>query len=166
MDAEPLELPDVLCDLGRSEWPWPDNSVDEAVASHILEHLPGESFFHFMRELYRVCKHNATVKVALPWPRHDIYINDPTHYRPITPGTLILFSPRYIDELAKKGQYLTNFGARTGTNFELAKEIQYCFDQSIDVQGSDPVTLDYRVRHEWNIIQEWHGVLRVVKERL
>lgn len=134
------------------------------MASHVLEHLPGESFFHFMRELYRVCKHGATVKVSLPWPRHDLFLNDPTHCRPILPATLIMFSPRYIAELAARKQYLTDFGTRCGVNFELAKEIQYCFDPSIDPRTEDPVTLDYRIKHENNIIMEWQGVLKVIKE--
>jgi hypothetical protein len=44
-----------------------------------------------MREIYRVCRHDAVVHVVVPHPRHDDFINDPTHVRPITPEVLSLF---------------------------------------------------------------------------
>src|SRR5262245_23385575 len=43
----------------RKRWPWKDNSVDEAVSSHFLEHLTGPERAHFANELYRVLKPGA-----------------------------------------------------------------------------------------------------------
>jgi hypothetical protein len=44
-----------------------------------------------IRELYRVCAPNALVRILVPHPRHDDFINDPTHVRAITPVLFTLF---------------------------------------------------------------------------
>jgi SAM-dependent methyltransferase len=150
----------VLCDLGAERWPWPDSSVDKAVASHVLEHLPGDSFFRFLQELYRVTKHGAVTTVILPHPRHDIYLGDPTHVRPVLPATLIMFSPRYVKEMAERGIFLTSFGERYGVNFELDPVVKYRFDPMVDTKDPE---LDWKARHLNNVIFEWHGELRTVK---
>lgn len=160
VDSEAFENPDVVCDLGAERWPWPDSSVDAAHCSHVLEHLPGETFFHFLRELYRVLKPGAPVKLILPWPTHDIFRNDPTHVRAVMPATMIMFSRKYIDLLREQGKYLTDFGARNGINFELDPKIQYKFGEGVD---ADDPELEWKAQHLNNIIFEWQGVMRAVK---
>ncbi len=159
VDSDPFVTPDQLVDLG-GPWPWDDSSVDEAWCSHVLEHLPGETFFHFLRELYRVLKPDAPVKLILPWPTHDIFRNDPTHVRMVTPSTMIMFSRKYIDILAKRDMILTDFGRRNGVNFELDPKILYKFDESVD---PDDPELDWKSKHLNNIIFEWHGTMRAIK---
>jgi predicted SAM-dependent methyltransferase len=39
VDCRPLPGVDVVCDLEQIPWPWKDNSVDEVLMSHFLEHL-------------------------------------------------------------------------------------------------------------------------------
>lgn len=159
VDSQPLENPDLVVDLGREVWPWPDNSVDSAVASHVLEHLPGQSFFHFLKELYRVCKPGATVEIVLPHPRHDIFLQDPTHARPVMPGTLAMFSKAYVEGLAAKGQSLTPFYKYISVDFDLTN-VRYVFDASVDM--GDP-ELSWKAKHLNNIIFEWQATLVAVK---
>lgn len=159
-----LEKPDVLADLGQ-RWPWPDNYADGARASHVMEHLPGEVFYTFLRELYRVCKPGAKVDIALPWPTHDIFRNDPSHCRQIMPGTMILFSNRYIKMMADKGIYLTNFAARIGVDFDLDPKVKYRFDECVkpgEADLGDPEFL-WKMRHLNNFVSEWSGTMTVVK---
>lgn len=88
--------PDVLFDLETFPWPWETNSVDKVVLNHVLEHL-GETtklYLNIIKELYRICKPNADILVVVPHPRHDNFISDPTHVRPITPEGLVLFSKK------------------------------------------------------------------------
>jgi SAM-dependent methyltransferase len=106
--------PDVVCDLGKERWPFENSVATDVRASHVLEHLPGESFFHFMREMYRVCAPGAKVEIVVPHPRHDLFLNDPTHYRPITPTLLALFSREVVDEAAGA---LTPFAHYNGVDF-------------------------------------------------
>jgi hypothetical protein len=87
---------DLKCDLEVFPWPWPDNSVAEVQLIHVLEHLGAETgtFIGIMKELYRVCEDGALIHIAVPHPRHDNFISDPTHVRPIVPMTMQLFSKR------------------------------------------------------------------------
>lgn len=163
VDFESIEGPDVVCDLGREVWPWPDNSVDGATASHLLEHLPGDTFVHFLQQLYRVCKNGALVNLVLPHPRHDIFLNDPTHVRPVMPATILLLSPRYVKLMEKSGLFLTDFGTRWGVNFELDPKILYKFDPTIDTKLTQPTELEWMAKHYSNIILEWLGTMKVVK---
>ena len=159
VDFEPMECPDVVLDL-NGPWPWPDSSVDEVFASHVIEHIPpGHQFMHFMYELWRVCKPGAEVKVILPHPRHDIFLNDPTHVHAIMPGTLAMFSKAYTEALALQGQRLTPFWKYLGIDFGMGS-VRYWFDPAVDREDPE---LEWKAKHLSNIIQEWGTTLTVVK---
>lgn len=160
VDSCALEAPDVLCDLGLEHWPFDDNSMDEGLASHILEHLPGEQFFHFLRELYRVSKPGAKTTIWLPHPSHDIFLQDPTHCRPVLPGTMVMFSRRHVEALAKKGRFLTPFYERIGVDFDFGPKVKYTFDPTVDKHDPE---LDWKAKHLRNIIFEWSSTLTAVK---
>jgi len=75
---------DVICDLGKHTWPWPDNSVEEVHCSHMVEHLTWVERVHFFNELYRVMKVGAKAQVIVPhWCSHRYY-GDPTHQAPMS----------------------------------------------------------------------------------
>ena len=149
----------MLCDLGTERWPFEDSSVDHLLAEHILEHLPGETFFHFLREAWRVGKNGAVLKVLLPHPRHDIFLNDPTHVRPVLPATFFGFSKKHMDALAARGLILTPFYKYHGIDFDLSS-VTYWFDEKVD--KNDP-TIEWRMKHEYNVIAQWGTTLTVVK---
>jgi len=99
VDFAPACAPDLVCDLEVFPWPWADSSIEEVVFNHSLEHL-GESsrtFLAMIKELYRICRHDARIIINVPHPRHDSFLNDPTHVRPITPGILYLFDRELND---------------------------------------------------------------------
>ena len=91
IDSNFKSNPDYCLDLETDILPFNDNSVDGIIAHHILEHL-GVGFFHCMQELYRVCSNKTILDIRVPHPRHDIFLIDPTHKRPIYPHTLDMFS--------------------------------------------------------------------------
>src|SRR5688572_13911022 len=73
---------DVVFDLATGRWPWKDNSVSEAHASHFVEHLDAKERTHFVNELYRVLKPGATAQIIVPhWASQRAY-GDPTHKWP------------------------------------------------------------------------------------
>jgi hypothetical protein len=96
LNVDKYGSPDLQCDLEQFPWPWPDNSVSEVWLIHVLEHLGREAdvFIGIMKELYRVCRDGAVIKIAVPHPRHDDFLNDPTHVRIVTPEVLGLFSKK------------------------------------------------------------------------
>ncbi len=94
VDHSALCKPDQLLDLENLSWPWEDSSVEEIVMSHVLEHL-GQNpkvFLGIIKELYRVLKPDALLRVTVPYPRSDGYLIDPTHVRPIMPQLFHLLS--------------------------------------------------------------------------
>ena len=91
-DKYPDAQPDLVMDLESFPWPIEDDTADEILLSHVIEHLGGHSdvFLGVMKELYRVCRPGAKIVIRVPDPRHDDYLSDPTHQRPVLPS---LFQP-------------------------------------------------------------------------
>lgn len=82
VDIRNFDGVDVVCDLGIQKWPWKDNSVTEAHASHFVEHLTGPERVHFANELHRVLKPDGKATVIVPhWASPRAY-GDVTHQWP------------------------------------------------------------------------------------
>lgn len=99
VDKFPSLTTDLVFDLETTPWPWADNSVDQVMLIHALEHM-GQStdgYLNIIQELYRVCRHGAEILIHVPHPRHDNYLGDPTHVRAITPQQLTLFDRQLND---------------------------------------------------------------------
>lgn len=121
--------PDLILDLENKSWPWADNSVSEVSMDHILEHL-GETkaqYFHVIKELYRVCSAGAIIQIRVPHPRHDNFIHDCTHVRPITPIGLAMFSVQRNLEAIANGGAETCLGLQLAVNFEV-KKVNYMLE--------------------------------------
>lgn len=164
IDFEPSEAPDMVINLGVEDWPFPTDSVDEALAHHILEHLTTDEFFHFMRELYRVLKPNAICSLALPHPRHNVYINDPTHQHPVTPDTIAMFcQANFRNMIEKTGGRLTPFFRYERIDFDMQGNLNCVLDERI--------TEEQRASGEWakmeirenNVVIEWRFCIKTVK---
>jgi SAM-dependent methyltransferase len=81
VNADSKRLPgvDVLCDFSRRPWPFRDDSFDEVVAVHVLEHLPDT--IRTMEELHRVTTAGARILIEVPHYKHSNAFRDPTHVR-------------------------------------------------------------------------------------
>lgn len=93
VDKSPACHPDLVFDVETQPWPWPTSSIEQVLFFHSLEHMAPDPnvYLGIIRELYRVCAPQARVRIVAPHPRHDDFINDPTHVRPITPMLFTLF---------------------------------------------------------------------------
>ena len=123
--------PDQVADLESFPWPWPDDSVDEVMLSHVLEHLGAatDTYLGIIQELYRVCRNGAEVTVIVPHPRHDDFLHDPTHVRAVTPGGLSMFSQALNREWIEKGLANTPLGLYLGVDFAI---------QSVNIDLDEP----------------------------
>ena len=85
LDADPALQPDLACVLGRDPIDLPDNSVDVAIAWHVLEHIgrQGESteWFQFWAEVYRVLTPGGLLYGECPYYTSVWAWSDPTHTR-------------------------------------------------------------------------------------
>jgi SAM-dependent methyltransferase len=72
----------VVCNLGEERWPFEDGSIEEAHASHMIEHLTQEQRVHFCNELARVLQKGGKCTIIAPhWGAARAY-GDPTHKWP------------------------------------------------------------------------------------
>ena len=169
VDKSPLSEPDQLVDLEATPWPWEDDSAQEIQLRHVLEHLGAttDGYLAIIKELWRICKPGAQVRIVVPHPRHDHYLNDPTHVRPITVQGLEMFSQKRNREWRKKGIPNTPLGLYLGVDFEIV---------SFDVLPDEPwrsrlqkgkinsAELQEAMRLYNNVIMETTIVMRAVKD--
>jgi len=120
-DKATLFQPDLMVDLERFPWPWPDSSAEEVLLNHVLEHLgqTPDTFIGVMKELWRVCAPGARVRVHVPDPRHETFLGDPTHVRPVTLDTLALFSQSFNRQTVADGAANTPLGLMHGIDFDI-----------------------------------------------
>ena len=161
--------PDVRHDLEEFPWPWGDDSVSEVRLIHVLEHLgtTPAKFLGVLDELYRVCRHGARLYIAVPHPRHDFFINDPTHVRAITPDTIRLSSKTLNRQWAKDGNANSPLGLHVDVDFEL-RDAEYLADEPYSQQLKDgKITKEdlFAAAERYNnVFFEIRMIVEVVKE--
>ena len=166
LDMDILCDPDYLCNIGKDKLPFPDNSVTAVKAHHILEHIPGDDFFHLIKELYRVCEDGAIIDVEVPHHRHDDFYGDPTHCRPFTVDTFRLFGKKYNQWHMDHFGSLTGFGMKCNVDLEVI-EYEHVFDplfQPIVDSIEDPHQREIYIRSTWNVIKYLCVKWQVVKD--
>lgn len=168
INVDKAHAPDVMHDLESFPWPWPDSSVDEIRAHHVLEHLGRETavFIGVMKEMYRVCKPGAKIEIVVPHPRHDDFLNDPTHVRPITLNVLALFSKSWNRKWEADGSANTKLALEHDVDFEpktealqLEPRIRQAFEAGHITQDG----LGVLIAERNNIVKAVHIELEVVK---
>ena len=122
VDNDSMCQPDVLADL-EQPWPFANDSVEFIVASHVLEHVggTGRTWIRLWQEIWRVCRPDARVEIHVPHPRHQNFLVDPTHARPIFPETIAMFDQRRNLEDLRAGGQETKLGLMHGIDLEVTK---------------------------------------------
>lgn len=163
IDSDPNCKPDHILNIETDNLPFDDNSVEEVICHHILEHL-GDGFFHFIKELYRVCSDQAVIDVRVPHPRHDIFLIDPTHKRPIYPDTLAMFSKKRNKADMEAGGCESTLGIMYDVDFEVI-DIDYVLNPFYHklFQTIPNEQCDFIVQSQNNVIQEIVMKLMVIK---
>lgn len=93
VDVSELVAPDVLCDLDRRPWPFPDDEFEEVLAYDVVEHLA--DVLAAFEEIHRVSRAGALVRVTAPHFSSANAYTDPTHRH--------LFGYRTLDYLTEEG---------------------------------------------------------------
>jgi hypothetical protein len=139
--------PDMVCDLEQFPWPWETDSVQEIVLSHVLEHL-GETrdiYLGIMKEMYRVCSHNALIHIFVPHPRHDHFLWDPTHVRPITVEGLQMFDQSLNRIWIEKKWANTPLGIYLGIDYRVSSTT-YVLDPMFQEKYQQGILNDSQIR--------------------
>ena len=84
IDIDPLVEPDHVLDMNKDKLPYENDSVDEILCSHMIEHL--DDMTNFYQECYRVLKHETgRLTVVTPHYLHESSWADPDHVWHIPP---------------------------------------------------------------------------------
>ena len=107
---------DIVADIDQCKdkpLPFDDNSIDEFLLSHVIEHLHNP--LPLMQELYRIATPDAVALIKVPHGSSDDAFEDPTHIRQYFHGSFGYFSQPFYwkadygyrgDWQAKKIQFL------------------------------------------------------------
>jgi len=168
IDIEASCNPDAVVDLEQLPWPWADNTVSHVLMSHVLEHLgqQREVYLGIIQELYRVCVDGALIEIHVPHPRHDHFLWDPTHVRPITVEGLLMFDKQTNLQWIQDNSANTPLAIYLGVDFRIDK-VNYMPDPVVKKQldsGEISVPLFLSLlRTQNNICQQIDIDWRVVK---
>ena len=168
VDNQPLCEPDTLADLEKFPWPFEESSAEEIVLSHVLEHLgvTTEIYFKIIQELYRVAAPGGLITITVPHPRHDEFLMDPTHVRPITADQFYLFSKKQTREWRGEGVANTPLANILDVDFDVAGVQSLPDDVWLAKLQSGEMTteeLAHMAMYQVNIIKEVTVELRAVK---
>jgi len=159
---------DIQHDLEKTPYPFKDNSVEEIILSHVLEHLgqDPEVFINIIKEFYRICKNQALIKIDVPHPRHESFLSDPTHVRPITALGLALFDRDLNEKWEKSGAANTPLALIHKVNFKI-ESVNFVIEDEIIKKYNegdlDKDKLDFMVKHYNNVVASLNIKWRVVK---
>ena len=81
-----------------------------------------------MKELYRICKNQAVISITVPHPRHDDFLSDPTHVRPITVPLLELYNKELNEQWQLQKGANSSLALIHNVDFRI-KYIRYDFEQ-------------------------------------
>jgi len=168
VDAQSQCDPDEVFDLEKTPWPWPDNCADEVQFIHALEHMGGDPqvFLEIVQEVYRISAPDCRIVVKVPHPRHDNFISDPTHVRPITPDTWRLFDCELNDQALSAGGSNTPLGRYLGVDLVLEEHgitLEEPFWSQYQRGEITNQTIEQLLRERNNIAREFSFVLRARK---
>lgn len=160
--------PNIVHDLEVFPYPFQDNSVDEIILSHVLEHIGQipDVFNEIIKELYRICKNGSSINITVPHPRHDDFISDPTHVRPITLRTLSMYDQKLNKIWEEKNASNTPLGLIHNVNFQILS-VNYVLDQRYQkLLNEKKITendlKEYSEKYN-NVIKEINLIWKVIK---
>lgn len=134
---------DIVTDLLKP-WPWGNESVDEARASHLVEHFTSMQRVHFVNELHRVLKPKAKATIICPhWASCRAY-GDPTHiWPPVSEFWFYYLSKKWrmgdpMDEkFVPNAPHTDHSMLPGGFNCDFESTWGYSFDNTLAVRSQD-----------------------------
>lgn len=152
VNVDIMQLPgvDVIADLNAcrtTKLPFEDNSVDQIVMSHVLEHIPDS--LALMDELYRIARPGAEFGIRVPHGASDDAWEDPTHVRAYFVGSWGYFSQpwHWRSDLAYSADWQT-------------EKVTYIVGHRF--AGWPAAEVIDRINTERNVVVEMQAILRKV----
>lgn len=169
VDSSSGSAADEIWDLEKTPWPWPSDCAEEVFFIHSLEHMGGDPkvFLAIMQELYRISKPGCRIHIHVPHPRHDNFLGDPTHVRPILPQMLKLFDRQLNEAWRAKGLSNTPLALYLGVDFRMTGQMTV-LDEPFATQFREGALSEAEVRRlvqrENNVANEYRMTLEARKD--
>ena len=93
MDKRKLPGVDVVHDVEVVPWPFPADTFDRIIMSHVMEHLKPWLVVDIMDEMWRVMKVGGVLMLSMPYAGSFGHWQDPTHVKPWNEATATYFDP-------------------------------------------------------------------------
>jgi ADP-heptose:LPS heptosyltransferase len=168
VDQWPEANPDLVMNLEQLPWKLADDCADEILLKHVLEHVGQSSntFLGIMQELYRISRPGALIRIHVPHPRHNDFIGDPTHVRPILPEMFHCFDLAAVETWQEAHLPGTPLAKYLKVDFEVAN-VQHHLTQywlKEHHEGRVDAAGIMRAIENYNNVVEWTDItLRVRK---
>jgi predicted SAM-dependent methyltransferase len=146
VDIAPGEGVDLVYDLEKFPWPFPDASVDEAICNHYIEHT--KDLISFMNELYRILKPGARCMINAPYYASMRAWQDPTHTRAISESTFLYYNKDWLTT-----NKLDHYPIHCDFDF------QYGYNITPDWANRSEEARNFAIRHYINVISDIQVVL-------
>jgi ubiquinone/menaquinone biosynthesis C-methylase UbiE len=96
MDNAPLAGVDVVHDLLSIPYPFPNDSADGIILSHVLEHFAFADMQVILSEAERILKPEGWVTISVPHALSPAYYSDPTHISRFNFETFFYFAEGHV----------------------------------------------------------------------
>jgi predicted SAM-dependent methyltransferase len=146
VDCVKTDAVDIVHDLETYPYPFDNDSVDEIVISHFVEHV--HDLMSFFNELYRILKPGAKCTVVSPYYTSIRAVQDPTHVRGICETTFIYYNREW-----RVNNGLDHYPITADFDFTYG----YAFYPEW-VNRSEEARL-FAIQHYWNVVMDIHVVL-------
>ena len=168
VDKDPACEPDRVFDLEVFPWPFPDEAATEIELSHVLEHLGStpKIYLAIIKELYRISKPNGRIRILVPHPRHDSFLADPTHVRPILAQSFQLFNKALNREWLATGKSNTPLALQLDVDFEIVRvnhELEQHWTDRIQAGTITEAELETEIGMYGNVVKQTTIELQVIK---
>lgn len=137
---------DVVWDLEKFPWPFPDNSVDEIVCNHYIEHT--KDLIAFMNELYRIMVPGGSALIRAPYYNSMRAWQDPTHTRAISEATFLYYNKGW-----REANKLDHYPITCDFDYS------YGYDFTPDWAMRSEEAKAFAVRHYTNVVMDIQAVL-------
>ncbi len=152
LDHAALPGVDVICDLElcqETPLPFEDDSIDEFLLSHVLEHI--RNSMPLMQDLHRVARPGALARIRLPHGASDDAWEDPTHVRSYFQQSFGYFSQPFY--------WRADYGYRG----DWQPEKLYLIVNKQAYAGATVETVYSDAKSKRNVVQEMVADMRAVK---
>ena len=122
--------------------------------------------FNIMKELYRICCDQANIHISVPHPRHDDFLADPTHVRPITTLGLSLFDLDLNKKWQKIGAANTPLAMIHNVNFKIIKNEVVLDSKYLKLLEDKKISkneLNETIEKYNNVVKQTNYILKVLK---